>query len=93
LIIGDKGKEFYSHTLAPLREGNEHYSAEVRKYYDTMESARDETIESNINMYDIVFGTQVQPKVLQPALSDLDQQVTIRIAPTEDSFIPGSPIY
>jgi len=103
-LIGDKGKEFYSHTLAPLREGNEHYSAEVRKYYDTMVSARDETIESNINMYDIVFGTQVQPKVipdprsdqhkvLQPALSDLDQQVIIRIAPTEDSFIPGTPIY
>jgi len=92
-LIGDKGKEFYSHTLAPLREGNEHYSAEVRKYYDTMVSARDETIESNINMYDIVFGTQVQPKGIQPALSDIDQQVTIRIAPTEDSFIPGSPIY
>jgi len=99
-LIGDKGKEFYSHTLAPLREGNEHYSAEVRKYYDTMVSERDETIESNINMYDIVFGTQVQPKQMQPALSDLDQQVTIRIAQlpdvptppivTEDSFKPGS---
>ena len=87
-MIGDKGKEFYSHTLAPLREGNEHYSAEVRKYYDTIVSARDETIESNINMYDIVFGTKVQP-----ALSDLDQQVVIRIAPTEDSFVPGTPIY
>jgi len=79
-LIGDKGKEFYSHTLAPLREGNEHYSAEVHKYYDTMVSAPDETLESNINMYDIVFGTQVQPSLIKPATSDLDQQVTIRIA-------------
>jgi len=100
-LIGDKGKEFYSHTLAPLREGNEHYSAEVRKYYDTMVSARDETIESNINMYDIVFGTpdlrSDQHGVLQtqPVTIKIAQLPDVPIQPivTEDSFVPNTPIY
>jgi len=62
VLVGDKGKEFYSHALAPIRPGNDLYSEEVRQYYSTLTTEREEVVKENYNMFDLIFGSKEQPE-------------------------------